>query len=466
MPKSSRAMSLLSPPSSHHQIPNDALLPDLKGFLDAEPRPTFLVAINPQAPTPFELLLCNHAFYMAGLGEGVLAKTRSATLFRSWCQVASHWRSEIDFAGRIWTAFKVQDRWKCIRASDASSVTELRPRADLAIATDDVIRRLEDVKFADVRLAGLYQMMEMSDVGTFEYSPEGILLRANESWYRLSQHPKQKIAHSNFSFMDLVYPPDAPMVLSQWNKLAQGSSVTFEMRWKGRNYGRGTNDGSSDDCQWILSTCVPIMDKDGDLVSIAGNTIDINAQKRVQEEALQRAEALERARRSERKFARFALLAPIAIVILDTQRRMTYCNMRFFELTGLPPVDECGKIDWQSICYPDDQDIVDQQWHKVLRDKQRTQAHFRLNRTWNFGDGAPRQAWAECQTIPELNDEGNVVSIFSVMTDISRFKWAEEVQRNRIEEALVSISRRWAVPSMLTRRTKRRRRESMKTLST
>lgn len=266
--------------------------------------------------------------------------------------------------------------------------------------------------------------------------------------------------------MDLVYPPDAPMVLSQWNKLAQGSSVTFEMRWKGRNYGRGTNDGSSDDCQWILSTCVPIMDKDGNLVSIAGNTIDINAQKRVQEEALQRAEALERARRSERKFARFALLAPIAIVILDTQRRMTYCNMRFFELTGLPPVDEYRKIDWQSICYPDDQDIVGQQWHKVLRDKQRTQAHFRLNRTWNFGDGAPRQAWAECQTIPELNDEGNVVSIFSVMTDISRFKWAEEVQRNRIEEALVSISPRWAVPSMLTRRTKRRRRESMKTLST
>lgn len=108
--------------------------------------------------------------------------------------------------------------------------------------------------------------------------------------------------------MDLVYPEDQAIVMSMWNILAQGSPVTFEMRWKPR---AGTNDA----VQWVLSACVPIFDDERELLSIAGNTIDINAQKKTQEAAQARVEALERARVSEMKFARFAQLSPTAIFI-------------------------------------------------------------------------------------------------------------------------------------------------------
>ena len=91
-----------------------------------------------------------------------------------------------------------------------------------------------------------------------------------------------------------------------WNTLARGSPVTFEMRWKPRVE-------THDTPQWVLCACVPIFDNNEVLISIAGNTIDINAQKKSQEATQARLEALERARQSEMKFARFAQLSRTAI---------------------------------------------------------------------------------------------------------------------------------------------------------
>lgn len=108
--------------------------------------------------------------------------------------------------------------------------------------------------------------------------------------------------------MDLVYPEDQPHVMSMWNNLALGKSVTFEMRWKPRP-------GSNDTAQWVLSACVPVFDDDKTLIGIAGNTIDINAQKKSQAAAQAQVEALEQARVAEMKFARFAQVSPVAIYI-------------------------------------------------------------------------------------------------------------------------------------------------------
>ena len=226
-------------------------------------------------------------------------------------------------------------------------------------------------------------------------------------------------------------------MLSQWNKLAQGIPVTFEMRWKGTLYEDSRDDDSPDQAQWVLSACVPIMDDEGTLLSIAGNTMDINAQKRVQAEALQRAEALELARASERKFSQFALLAPVAIYALDAQGTMTYCNNRFFELTGHQHVEDFQSIDWgKNIVFPDDHHKLESLWKTLIEDKQHSHAHLRLRKTWDLGDGIPRQTWVESQASPEFDAEGNIISIFGTLSDISRFKWAEDIQRTRIEEAL------------------------------
>jgi hypothetical protein len=115
--------------------------------------------------------------------------------------------------------------------------------------------------------------------------------------------------------MDLVYPDDQATVMSMWNTLVTGSPVTFEMRWKPRP-------GTNDPAQWVLSACVPIFGEDNVLISIAGNTIDISAQKKAQEATQARVEALEQARASELKFTRFAQLSPTAIYIFVPESGM------------------------------------------------------------------------------------------------------------------------------------------------
>jgi hypothetical protein len=123
-----------------------------------------------------------------------------------------------------------------------------------------------------------------------------------------SSHPKDPLALESFLFMDLVYPEDQPMIMNMWNTLIQGSPVTFEMRWKPRLC-------DSNVPPWVLSACVPIFDENHVLVSIAGSTSDISTQKKAQEAAQARVEALEQVRASEMKFTRFAQLSPTAIYI-------------------------------------------------------------------------------------------------------------------------------------------------------
>jgi signal transduction histidine kinase len=152
-----------------------------------------------------------------------------------------------------------------------------------ALPTYNVIARWESMQ----------TMMEMTDVGVFEYLPNGKLIHANDAWYRLSNHPRNLPAHVEFSFMDLAHPDDQATIMSAWNTLIQGNCVTFEMRWKARPE-------SGDDAQWVLSACVPVFDEEQNLVSIAGNTIDINGQKKLQEvQRRQIDEALEAKRQQE-----------------------------------------------------------------------------------------------------------------------------------------------------------------------
>jgi PAS domain-containing protein len=114
---------------------------------------------------------------------------------------------------------------------------------------------------------------------------------------------------------------------------------------------------------------------------------------------------------------------------------MQYCNHQFFELTGHTPV-EPKDVDWTKLIFPDDLPIVEDGWKVLLDDKKSAVTQFRLRRKWKNGDGKPRQAWAQGQSYPECDADGNVVSIFGTLTDITRFKWAEDLQQIRVEEAL------------------------------
>ncbi len=154
--------------------------------------------------------------------------------------------------------------------------------------------------------------------------------------------------------MDQVYPEDRDLVMSKWNTLCEGRPIYFEMRWKPRP-------GSEEPAQWILSATVPVFEN-GKLISFAGNTIDINPHKKAQKAAQERVEALEQARLSELKFARFAQLSPTAIFIYIPGTGMNYVNDQFFELTGHPKTSSApDQIHWFDL-------VADEDLEKVKED--------------------------------------------------------------------------------------------------
>lgn len=308
-------------------------------ILDDDLIPTFVIRIGQHA-LDFSFAFCNEAFRREGFVVKLEEQSRVATLFRSWAQALGDYKPHYNFQGRRWFPQEAgrNRTWKILRAAEAVPNEEVGEEATApdseegAVVQSDVNNRgrlyhrskdeiLRDMKVnksvlegsmprtnLTARWVGLQTMMEMSDVGVFEYNTEGKLIHANEAWYRLSSHPRNLPAHVEYSFMDLVYLDDQALVMSMWNKLASGNPVTFEMRWKGAV-------GTSNPAQWVLTACVPVFNEEGTLISIAGNTIDIMAQKMSQEIAQARVEALEQARKSEQKFARFATLSPIGIYI-------------------------------------------------------------------------------------------------------------------------------------------------------
>ncbi|CAN9133276.1 unnamed protein product [Alternaria alternata] len=425
--------------------------------LESDPAPLFVIRAG-EITLGFEFLFCNEAFRKLHLRNSILAQDRAALLFRSWAQALSEYKPRYDFGGLVWTA-EISGRngsWKVVKAREldtnqqdsASLEKEADDNDDLSMGRIPVFTRskaqlmselkreravsLRNIPYTSLhaRWESIQTMMEMSDVGVFEYNAEGKLLHANEAWYRLSSRPRDA-KPDEYLFMDLVYPDDQALVMSMWNTLTQGKSVTFEMRWKARS-------GSKDAAQWVLSACVPVFDDDKQLIGIAGNTIDINAQKKSQEAAQAQVEALEQARLAERKFARFAQTSPTAIYIYVPESGMNFVNDQFFELTGHAhaPVNQ---YEWFDLISNEDVERVKQDWDGMLKCGKSSGVQFRLKKTWINQDGIRSNIWVQSSSYPELDENGKV--LINLLTNAIKFT------KDRPQKAItVTIGGSWSRP--------------------
>lgn len=142
-----------------------------------------------------------------------------------------------------------------------------------------------------------------------------------DSWYRQTGHPRDPSLTDDFSWVDCIHDDDKDFVMSKWVSLARGHQLTFEMRWKTKSpHGGGS---PSSNATWVLAVCGPTFDDNGTMEGISGCLTDITAQKKSQRDSVEKLVALERARASEARFARFIEVAPVAIYIVGTNGEVT-----------------------------------------------------------------------------------------------------------------------------------------------
>lgn len=138
---------------------------------------------------------------------------------------------------------------------------------------------------------------------------------------------------------------------------------------------------------------------------------------------------------SETKFTRMAEFAPVGMFIADSDAKITYCNDMFYEISRHPK-EEDNANEWMNAVKNEDKEVASQWWKCLVEGKTPMTAQFRFKAPWADRNGSSGDTWVLASAYPEKNSNGDLKSVFSSITDISQQKWAEGIQKRRMEEAV------------------------------
>ncbi|OJD38897.1 hsp90-like protein [Diplodia corticola] len=152
--------------------------------------------------------------------------------------------------------------------------------------------------------------------------------------------------------------------------------------------------------------------------------------------------------RNEKKFQRFAERADVAIFIVGSDGHYTYRNQAWFEIFQLGDADLDVRDAWPRLCYAEDIPRCEEYFKRLMADNCPINFELRLRRSWTpatddaalmTADGNSVQSvWILCSAYPEVSESGEIKEIVGCVTDISRQKWGEWLQKQRTEDALES----------------------------
>ncbi|KAH7411103.1 aerobic respiration control sensor protein arcB [Cadophora sp. MPI-SDFR-AT-0126] len=152
------------------------------------------------------------------------------------------------------------------------------------------------------------------------------------------------------------------------------------------------------------------------------------------------AAALERSRLSEElavqksRLQRIAEVSPVGMFSVDAAGLLLEGNDRWFEMTGHSR-DKIFAMSWMETVHDDSVGAVQEGWKILTETGIPWSSELQLKKPWYdkvTGDQVDSWIIAACQ--PEFSD-GKLKSVMGSITDISRIKWAENLQARRLLEA-------------------------------
>ncbi|KAF7869843.1 hypothetical protein EAF04_004627 [Stromatinia cepivora] len=329
-------------------------------------------------------------------------------------------------------------------ANSLASVTlfqdEIRRGTNAAeSAAAERIKLFEELAFQKSRLQ---RIAEVSPVGMFSVDSDGILLEANDRYYEITNLPRDTAA--KMSWMDTIAPSSIPTMMKGWEKLTiRNQPWSGELQLVKPWYDPVTGDEFDN---WILASYQHEFSLDGSIKSIMGYCTDITLQKRFAREMEDRAELSEQlllrtnqANEIERNFRRFSDLAPGGLAILDPEGRLTYANEQWFQISGLAKNETLSKspFSWMGAIDELDRPKFGSQWLALIKNTTPFVIETRMKQPW-IGDIAGStltiQRWVLGTFSGENDEGGKLKNVMGCCTDISRIKWAEDLQDRRLKD--------------------------------
>jgi len=215
---------------------------------------------------------------------------------------------------------------------------------------------------------------------------------------------------------DGVHPDDLEQCLETY-VTAFDARTPFTMEYRLRRH-----DG---EYRWVVDNGVPRVAPDGTFAGYIGSCLDITDRRRSEVQL----------RESEERFRRIVETALEGIWVLDAQGRTVFANARMANMLGISVAEMPGRS------------VFD---FTYAEDRSRTEARLEQSRQgitdvhdFRFRRANEQELWAIVSASPYTDDQGIVVGILGMFTDITDRKRAEEELRNadrRKEEFLAVLS--------------------------
>ena len=138
---------------------------------------------------------------------------------------------------------------------------------------------------------------------------------------------------------------------------------------------------------------------------------------------------------SENKFTRMAELAPVGMYIGDATGSIAFANDAWHSISSFPRDRPIGN-DWIKYVKEADQSSAWECWSTMLKKGCPVSMEFRFKTPWRDKFGNASDTWVLASASPEKDEDGNITRIFGSVTEISTQKFAEALQRKRMEEAV------------------------------
>ncbi|KAF9728826.1 hsp90-like protein [Paraphaeosphaeria minitans] len=148
----------------------------------------------------------------------------------------------------------------------------------------------------------------------------------------------------------------------------------------------------------------------------------------------------------EKKFQRYADQSDVAIFVIDSVGAYNYRNQSWYDLfDGATDAKDVADT-WALVAWPEDIALCEDLLSKLGVHKSPICFELKTRMRWKPPKADPASEpdtqvywkWVFCSAYPELDANNEVIEIVGNVSDISKQKWAEDVQRRRTDSALES----------------------------
>jgi signal transduction histidine kinase/CheY-like chemotaxis protein/PAS domain-containing protein len=313
---------------------------------------------------------------------------------------------------------------------------------------NEAMYRAQLAEKLSAKLSRFQRMCELSTVGLFDCSRDGEIIHANDTFFNICCLPKEAPPNDPLYWKNCISDDQLDMVMSKWTDIYY-HDIPFSIELKLKEPWIDETGGQRIKRErWIIATAMPVKGYDGKTESYTGCVTEIGVQKLREKTEAERADLLdllllrtEEAKTSDTRFKIFAEMAPIGIAIVSLEGRIIFRNKTWGAITRYPD-DEDSPFSWEAHVMEDDRHIMWAGWARVLEEKVHSSYEIRLTHPWKIPGEVDKNkdapTWISCSAFPELAEDGSVKAVMTCVTEISHFKWAEAIERQRTEEALES----------------------------